>query len=89
MKIVYGLVGVAAALFVVGGVGTIAAFIAHAPGARVWFMWIFLAGLAPTLVFLAVALGIGLYHLYLTRIAGRTPSGWLASDGKSGDGDAR
>ena len=88
MKLVYGLVGLAAALFVVGGVGTIAAFIVRADGARLWFMWTFLAGLVPTLVFLAVSLGIGAYHLYLTRVAGRTPSGGLASDATDGEDDA-
>lgn len=86
MKLVYGLVGVAAALFIVGGVGTIGAFIGHADRARVVFMWIFLAGIAPTMVFLVVALGIGIYHMYLTRVAGREVTGWLSSDRKTDEG---
>jgi hypothetical protein len=34
------------------------------------------------MVFLAVSLGIGVYHLYLTRVAGREPTGWIASEEK-------
>ncbi len=82
MKLVFSLVAFAALLFIVGGVGTIAAFITHSDVTRVWFMWIFLAGLLPTMVVLAISLGIGLYHLILYRLAGRTPSGWLASERK-------
>jgi hypothetical protein len=89
MKLVLGLVALAAALFVVGGVGTIAAFVTHADSVRVAFMWIFLLGLVPTMIFLAISLGIGVYHLYLNRIAGKTPSGWFSSDqkGEGGYGD--
>ena len=82
MKLIFTLVGVAAALFLVGGIGTIAAFVAHADGPRVWFMYTFLAGLVPTMIFLAISLGIGIYHLYLYRVAGRTPAGWLVSEEK-------
>jgi hypothetical protein len=83
VKWVFGLVGVAALLFLVGGVGTIASFITHADGARQVFMYVFLAGLVPTMVLLVFSLGIAIYHLYLNRVAGRTPSGWFASDKKS------
>lgn len=79
MKFVFTLVGIAAALFVVGGVGTIASFIAHADGARVAFMWIFLAGLVPTMALLVLSLGIGIYHFYLNRVAKREITGWLTS----------
>ena len=82
MKVVFWLVGIAAALFLVGGVGTIASFIARADGARVAFMWIFLAGIVPTMAFLLFSLGIAIYHLYLNRIAGRTPAGWFVSEKK-------
>jgi hypothetical protein len=85
MKWIFGLVGLAALLFIVGGVGTIASFISHADGARVVFMYVFLAGLVPTMIFLVVSLGIGAYHLYLNRVAGRTPSGWFASDKKGAE----
>lgn len=82
MKLVFGLVGLAAALFVIGGVGTIGSFIAQADGARVVFMWIFLAGLVPTMFFLVFSLGIGIYHFWLNRVAGRTPAGWFISEKK-------
>jgi hypothetical protein len=82
VRLLYSLVGTAALLFLVGGVGTIAAFVAQlAPSTRQLFMVVFLAGLAPTLGLLLLALGIGVYHLYLTRVARRTPTGWLSSDG--------
>lgn len=91
MKLVFGLVALAAALFVVGGVGTIAGFVTHAGAVREAFMWIFLCGLLPTMIFLAISLGIGIYHMYLNRIAGKTPSGWFSSEskesGKGGYGD--
>ncbi len=71
MKWVYGLVGVAALLFIVGGVGTIAAFVAHAdPGLRTVFMWICLAGLVPTMALLVLAMGVGFYDVYKYRIRG-------------------
>ncbi len=71
MKLVYGLVAVAAVLFVVGGVGTIAAFVTHAsPGVRVVFQWICLAGLVPTMTLCVLALGVGLYDVYKYRIRG-------------------
>ena len=82
MKFVFWLVGLAAALFLIGGVGTIAAFIARADGARLVFMYVFLAGLVPTMFFLVFSLGIGIYHFYLNRLAGRTPSGWFVSEKK-------
>lgn len=82
MKLVYSLVGLAALLFIVGGVGTIGAFIAQADRARIVFMWTFLAGLVPTMIMLVVSLGVGAYHLYLTRVAHRTPSGWFRSEKK-------
>jgi len=85
VKWIFALVGLAAALFLIGGVGTIASFLSHADGARVAFMYVFLAVLVPTMVFLAISLGIGIYHLYLNRLAGRTPSGWLSSE-KKGSG---
>jgi hypothetical protein len=81
MKLIFGLVGVAALLFLAGGIGTIAAFMTHASGGtRTVFMYVFLAGLIPTMAFLAISMGIGIYHLYLRRVAKRTPTGWLASE---------
>jgi hypothetical protein len=81
VKLIYGLVGAAALLFVVGGVGVIASFVAgFGAGTRLTFMYIFLAGLIPGMAFLLISLGIGLYHLYLYRVAHRTPTGWLASE---------
>ena len=81
MRLLYSLVGTAALLFIVGGVGTITAFVTHASGGtREVFMVVFLAGLLPTGGLLVLALGIGIYHLYLTRVAQRTPTGWLASE---------
>lgn len=71
MKVVYGLVAVATALLVIGGVGTIAAFVAHAsPGVRAVFMWICLAGLIPTMILLVLGLCVGLYDVYRYRIRG-------------------
>lgn len=71
MKWVYGLVAVAALLFIVGGVGTIAAFLAHAgPGVRTVFMWICLAGLVPTMGLCVLAIGVGFYDVYKYRIRG-------------------
>ena len=71
MKLVYGLVAVAALLFVVGGVGTIACFVAHAsPGVRLVFQWICLAGLIPTMTLCMLAMGVGLYDVYKYRIRG-------------------
>jgi hypothetical protein len=82
VKLIFWLVGLAAALFLIGGVGTIASFLAHAEGARLVFMYVFLAGLVPTMIFLVFSLGIGVYHFYLNRVAGRTPSGWFVSEKK-------
>jgi hypothetical protein len=80
MRLVYGLVGTAALLFLVGGIGTIAAFVGHFDtGTRQVFMYIFLAGLVPTMALLVLAVGIGIYHLILYRVGGRTPTGWLSS----------
>ena len=80
VKLVFTLVGVAAALFVIGGVGTIASFITHAEKARVAFMWIFLGGLIPTMALLLIALAIGAYHMILVRLFKRTPQGWFVSE---------
>lgn len=81
MKLVFWLVGIAAALFIVGGVGTIATMIGgSAPSVRLIFMYVFLAGLVPTMILLVLALAVGAYHLYLTRVAGREPTGWIASE---------
>jgi len=76
VKLVYALVGVAALLFVVGGVGTIAAFLTHAsPGIRTVFMWICLGGLVPTMALCVLGIGVGLYDVYKYRIRGdRRPS---------------
>ncbi len=83
MKLVFWLVGVAAALFIIGGVGTIATLIGgSAAGVRLVFMYVFLAGLVPTMLLLVLALAVGAYHLYLYRVAGRTPAGWIASEKK-------
>lgn len=71
MKYVYGLVGVAALLFVVGGVGVIAAFVSGwSPEVRTVFMWICLAGLVPTMGLLMLAMGVGVYDVYRYRIRG-------------------
>jgi hypothetical protein len=71
VKYVYALVGVAAVLFLVGGVGTIAAFVAHAdPGVRTVFMWICLAGLVPTMALCTLGICVGLYDVYRYRIRG-------------------
>jgi hypothetical protein len=82
VKLIFWLVGLAAALFVVGGVGTIASFIARADGPRLVFMVLFLAGIVPTMIFLVFSLGIAIYHFYLNRLAGRTPAGWFISEKK-------
>ena len=63
MRVIVWLVTLAATLFIVGGVGTIAGFLANAPDVRLWFMWIFLAGIVPTMVFLAVSFVVGAFHL--------------------------
>jgi hypothetical protein len=86
VKLVFWLVGIAAALFIIGGVGTIATMIGgSSPAVRVVFMYVFLAGLIPTMLLLVLALAVGAYHLYLNRVAGREPTGWIASEKKSGD----
>ena len=86
MKLVFWLVGIAAALFIIGGVGTIATMInGSSPDVRLVFMYIFLAGLIPTMLLLVLALAVGAYHLYLYRVAGRTPAGWIASEKREGD----
>ena len=76
MKLVYALVGLAALLFVVGGVGTITAFLAHfSPGTRTVFMWICLAGVIPTMALCGLGICVGLYDVYRYRIRGdRRPS---------------
>lgn len=80
MKLIAWLVALASALFLIGGIGTISAFVAHADGIRPYFMWTFLAGLIPTMIFLVFSLGIAVYHFYLTRIEGREITGWFTSD---------
>ncbi len=71
MKLVYGLAGVAALLFIIGGVGTIAAFVARAdPGVRAVFQWICLAGLIPMMTLCVLAMGVGLYDVYRYWIRG-------------------
>jgi len=71
VKLVYALVGLAALLFVVGGVGTIAAFLAHwSPAVRTVFMWICLMGLFPTMALCCLGIGVGVYDVYRYRIRG-------------------
>lgn len=67
MKLISMLLAVSAALFIVGGIGTIVTFIARAAEPRLWFMWTFLAGLVPSMILVTISFVVGAYHLYLSR----------------------
>ena len=79
MKAVLTLVAVATILTFVGGVGFVAAQIAHAETARMVFMAILVGAAGVTLLSLSVALIVGCYHLYLYWFTDRRPLSLFAT----------
>ena len=92
MKAVLTLVTLAIVLFFVGGVGWIACASFEADRPRIVFQYVVMGGAGITFAALAVALVVGVYHLYLYLFTDRKPLSLFAttskSDGESGDGGA-
>jgi hypothetical protein len=79
MKAILALVAVAIVLTAVGGAGWITCAIAEWDAARIVFQWILVGACAVTFAALAVALVVGLYHLYLHLFTARRPVSLFAS----------
>lgn len=73
MKAVLTLVAVATILTFLGGVGWVACRIAEADAARMFFQWMLVGAVGITFLSLAVALVVGIYHLYLYFFTQRRP----------------
>ncbi len=82
MKAVLALVAVATLLTFVGGVGWVAARIAEAGAVRMFFQWMLVAAIAITFAALAVALVVGVYHLYLYWFTDKRPLSLFATTSK-------
>jgi hypothetical protein len=85
MKAVLGLVALATLLTFVGGVGWVACRIADAGAARMFFQWMLVVAAGITLASLAVALVVGIYHLYLYLFTERRPLSLFATTSKDDD----
>ena len=82
MKAVLALVAIATVLTFVGGIGWVACRIAEADAARMVFQWTLVVAVAVTLASLAVALVVGLYHLYLYWFTDKKPLSLFATTSK-------
>jgi hypothetical protein len=82
MKAVLAMVALATILTFVGGVGWVACRIAHLDLARLAFQWVLVGAVAVTFGSLAVALVVGVYHLYLYWFTDRRPLSLFATTGK-------
>lgn len=79
MKVVLWLTGIAMALVLLAGVGTIACFIAGAHDVRIWFMRLLVVALAVSGAALVAALLVGLYHLYLRAFTNKKPTSFFTT----------
>jgi hypothetical protein len=82
VKAVLALVALATVLVFVGGIGWVACRIAEAGAARIFFQWMLVVAIAVTFAALAVALIVGLYHLYLYWFTDRRPLSLFATTRK-------
>jgi hypothetical protein len=82
MRAVLALVALATLLTFVGGVGWVACRIAEADAARMVFQWILVGAVAITFASLAVALVVGVYHLYLYWFTDKKPLSLFATTSK-------
>lgn len=73
MKVVLALVALATVLTLLGGIGWVTCRIAEADGARMVFQWTLVVAIGITFASLAVALVVGVYHLYLYWFTNRRP----------------
>ncbi len=73
MKAVLALVALATVLTFVGGVGWVSCRIAEATVARIFFQWMLVGAIGLTFAALAVALVVGIYHLYLYMFTDKRP----------------
>lgn len=71
----------------VGGGGTIAAFVMRSNTLREPMMWVLIVGLGVTGAILAWATIIGLYHLFLYLFTNRRPLGFFATTSKDDPGN--
>ena len=82
MKAVLTLVTVAILLFFFGGVGFITCHIQQWYGARIVFKDMLIGGYYVTMASLAIALVVGVYHLYLYMFTDRRPLSLFATTKK-------
>lgn len=82
MRAVLLLVAVATVLIFVGGVGWVTCRIAEAGAARIFFQWMLVVAIAVTFAALAMALVVGVYHLYLYFFTDRRPLSLFATTPK-------
>jgi hypothetical protein len=82
MKAVLMLVALATILTFVGGIGWVACRIAEADPARIFFQWMLVVAIGITFASLAVALVVGVYHLYLYWFTDRKPLSLFATTSK-------
>jgi hypothetical protein len=79
MAAVLALVAIATLLTFFGGIGWVACRIAELDAARIVFQWILVGAVAITFLSLAVALVVGIYHLYLYFFTDRRPLSLFAT----------
>jgi hypothetical protein len=82
VRAVLALVAIATVLTFVGGIGWVACRIAEADGARMVFQWTLVVAVATTFASLAVALIVGVYHLYLYWFTDKKPLSLFATTKK-------
>jgi hypothetical protein len=82
MRTVLALVALATVLTFVGGIGWVACRIAEADPPRIFFQWMLVVAIAVTFAALAVALVVGVYHLYLYWFTDRRPLSLFATTSK-------
>jgi hypothetical protein len=79
VKAVLAVVTLAIILTALGGLGFIVARVFDAPGVALWFGYVLLAAVGTTLLALATALVVGLWHLYLYLFTDKKPVSLFAS----------
>jgi hypothetical protein len=82
MGAVLAMVALATVLTFVGGVGWVTCRIAELDTARLFFQWMLVGAVAVTFASLAIALVVGVYHLYLYLFTDRKPLSLFATTGK-------
>ncbi len=79
MRAVLAIVTLAIVLTFVGGVGWIACRVAEAEMARIVFQYILMGAVYTTFAALALALVVGVYHLYLYLFTRKKPVSLFAT----------